>query len=193
MKTKNELNEEAVLKDYDKLIFKLAHKVYKSYNGKYCLDDILQEAKISAIRAYRIYDPTRNVKLITHLYNYINFYLSHFTRADTGLIKIPKTTTVSSELLPDIVDSEVFQTNFINERCESQSDLCMNSENKIFINESFSHLTKKERDILKLVYIDGYTYNEVADMYNVSRQYANALAVKAIKKLQERYAAENVQ
>lgn len=190
MKTRSELKEEEVLKLYEKLIFKLAHKVYKSYNGKYCMDDILQEAKISAIRAYRIFDPSRNVKLITHLYNYINFYLSHFTRADTGLIKIPKTTNVASELLPDIIDSEVFQTNFINERCESQSDICSNSDDKLFIDESLSYLTEKERDILKLVYIDGYTYNEVAEMYNVSRQYANALAIKAIKKLQERYAVE---
>lgn len=190
MQTKAEIREEEVLKNFDKLIFKLAHKVYKSYNGKYAMDDILQEAKISAIRAYRIYDPSRNVKLITHLYNYINFYLSHFTRADTGLIKIPKTTNVASELIPDVIDSELFQTNFINERCESQSNLVESSNNKIFIDESLSYLTKKEADILKLVFIDGYTYNEVAEMYNVSRQYANALAVKAIKKLQERYAVE---
>lgn len=190
MKSTSELAEEKMLRDYDKLIHKLAYNVFKNYGGKYLFEDILQEAKISAVRAFRIYDSSRNVKLITHLYNYINFYLSHFTRSDTGLIKIPKTTNVSQELLPEIIDSEVFQVNFINERCHSQSDQCKYSDDKIFINESLSSLSKKERNILELVYIEGYTYNEVAEMYNVSRQYVNALAGKALKKLQERYTSE---
>lgn len=187
MKTKQELYEEEVLKQYDKLIMKLAHKVHRSYNGKYSLDDIVQEAKISAIRALRNYDPSRNTKLITHLYNYINFYLSHFTRADTGLIKIPKVTNVDSSQLPEIIDAQVFQANYVNERCPVQSDMSENLDDKMFIEESFSILSKKEQEILKLVYIDGYTYNEVAEMFNVSRQYANALAIKAIKKLQNKY------
>lgn len=187
MKTKQELYEEEVLKQYDKLIMKLAHKVHRSYNGKYSLDDIVQEAKISAIRALRNYDPSRNTKLITHLYNYINFYLSHFTRADTGLIKIPKVTNVEASQLPEIIDTQVFQANYMNERCPVQSDMSENLDDKMFIEESFSILSKKEQEILKLVYIDGYTYNEVAEMFNVSRQYANALAIKAIKKLQSKY------
>jgi RNA polymerase sigma factor (sigma-70 family) len=191
MKTKEEIQEEQVLQQYDKLIMKLAHKVHRSYNGKYSLDDIVQEAKISAIRAFRIYDPSKKTKLITHLYNYINFYLSHFTRADTGLIKIPKVTNVEASQLPEIIDSEAFQANYVNERCPVQSNISDDMDNKMFIEESFSILSKKEQDILKLVYIDGYTYNEVADMYNVSRQYANALAIKAIKKLQDKY-IENI-
>jgi len=85
----SKIAEEKVLKDYEKLIYKLANKQYLRYNKKYALEDILQEAKVSAIRAYRNYDVSKNTKLITHLYNYINFYLSHFFRSDTGLIKIP--------------------------------------------------------------------------------------------------------
>jgi len=78
--------EEKVLRDYEKLIYKLANKQYLRYQKKYAFEDVLQEAKISAIRAYRNYDPSKNTKLITHLYNYINFYLSHYFRSDTGLI-----------------------------------------------------------------------------------------------------------
>ena len=81
--------EEKMLRDYEKLIYKLANKQYLRYNKKYALEDVLQEAKISAVRAFRNYDKSKNTKLITHLYNYINFYLSHYFRSDTGLIKIP--------------------------------------------------------------------------------------------------------
>lgn len=187
MKTKNDLYEEEVLKQYNKLILKLAHKLYKSYNGKYALEDIIQEAKIGAIRALRNYDPNRNVKLLTHLHNYINFYLSHFTRADTGLIKIPKATNVESENLPEIIDNSVFQSDFVNERCPIQENVSYDVENKLLLTECFSMLSEKEKNILKMVYIDGYTYNEVAEQYNVSRQYCNALAAKAIKKIKDKF------
>lgn len=187
MKTSSELYEEEVLQKYNKLILKLSHKKFKSYGGKYPLEDIIQEAKIGAIRALRGYDPTRNVKLLTHLHNYINFYLSHFTRADTGLIKIPKTTQVDNEKLPEIIDNGVFQVNFLNERCPLQENENKITENKIILDECFSILTEKEKTILKLVYLEGYTYNEVADYYNVSRQYCNAVAAKAIQKIKDQF------
>ena len=41
--------EEKVLRDYEKLIFKLANKSYIRYNRKYPLEDVLQEAKINGI------------------------------------------------------------------------------------------------------------------------------------------------
>ena len=179
--------EEQVLKQYNKLILKLAHKLYKSYNGKYALEDIVQEAKIGAIRALRNYDPSRNVKLLTHLHNYINFYLSHFTRADTGLIKIPKATNVENDKLPEIIDNNLFEIDFVNERCPFQENISDDTENKLFLADCFNSLTDKEKNIIKLVYIEGYTYNEVAEYYNVSRQYCNALAAKALKKLKDKF------
>lgn len=187
MTSKSNLYEEDILKKYNKLIMKLSTRTYKSYNGKYCLDDIIQEAKIGAVKAIRNFDSSKNVKLITHLYNYINFYLSHFTRDDTGLIKIPKTTKVEQELLPEIIDAEIFQANFVSERGTCSYNIEKNIENKIFIEECFSILNEKEKNILQLVFIEGYTYNQVAEMYNVSRQYANLIAKKAIEKLKEKY------
>jgi len=51
-------------------------------------------------------------------------------------------------------------------------------------------LNKKEEDILSLIYLKGYTYDEVAIMYNVSRQAINNTANKCLKKLREN-TAEN--
>ena len=45
--------------------------------------------------------------------------------------------------------------------------------------------------IIKLIYIEGFTYDEVAIMYNVSRQAINNTANKSIKKLREKNLAEN--
>ena len=123
MNTPDKRKEEKMLRDYEKLIYKLANKNYLRYNKKYAFEDVLQEARISAVRAYRIFDPSKNVKLITHLHNYITFYLSHFFRSDTGLIKIPsrvlsdktksKPELVHNDFLYNqhtVVDGQIIQT-----------------------------------------------------------------------------------
>ena len=49
----------------------------------------------------------------------------------------------------------------------------------------------REKEIINLIYIEGYTYDEVAIMYNVSRQAINNTANKSIKKLREKNLVEN--
>jgi RNA polymerase sigma factor (sigma-70 family) len=182
--------EEKVLRDYEKLIFKLANKSYIRYNRKYALEDVLQEAKISAIRAYRNYDPSRNTKLITHLHNYINFYLSHYFRADTGLIKIPnKVLRDENKQKPELVHNDFIYDN----STDNDHPFLDNSaiDKKIQLDELLDTLSDREKEIVNLIYIEGYTYDEVAIMYNVSRQAINNAANKSIKKLREKNLAEN--
>ena len=144
--------EEKVLRDYEKLIYKLANKSYIRYNRKYALEDILQEAKISAVRAYRNYDPSRNTKLITHLHNYINFYLSHYFRADTGLIKIPnKVLRDETKQKPELVHNDFLYDN----SSDNQHPFLDNSivDKKIQLNELLDSLSDKEKEIIKLIKI----------------------------------------
>ena len=110
---------------------KLSSNYCKKYNGKYALEDLTQEAKLGALKAFRTFDPSKNVKLITHIHNYINFYLSHYVRADTGLIKIPKSTPNDNKIIPEIIDCEIYQENFLNEKCSKSSNLQKTIENKI--------------------------------------------------------------
>jgi len=181
--------EEKVLRDYEKLIYKLANKQFLRYNKKYPLEDVLQEAKISAIRAYRNYDPSKNTKLITHLYNYINFYLSHYFRSDTGLIKIPARVLDNKEKSkPEIVHNDFL---YDNSSDEHPFEDISSYENKIFLNNFLSELSKKEEEILDLIYIKGFTYDEVAIMYNVSRQAINNTANKSLRKLREKMSVCN--
>lgn len=176
-------DEEKMLKDYEKLIYKLANKHYLRYQKKYHFDDVLQEAKISAVRAFRNYDPSKNTKLITHLYNYINFYMSHYFRSDTGLIKIPTRVMDSkSKLIPEIIQNDFLFDNSTEDHPFVDISSC---ENKIVLDEMLKNLNKKEEDILKLIYLQGYTYDEVAIMYNVSRQAINNTANKSLKKLRQ--------
>ena len=187
MKTKQDIDEEKILKQFNKLIMKHSHYVFKRYHGKYALEDLVQEAKLGAIKAYRTFDPNKNVKLITHIYNYIGFYLSHYTRYDTGLIKIPNAAFSDSRKIPEIVDSEVFQENYINEKCKTSSVIDSTVINKLLTEEYLSILTEKEKNIINLIYLEGYTFKEVASIYGVSRQFANLTANKALNKIKEKF------
>ena len=109
MKNLQERNEEKILKKYEKLINKLAHIAHRNYNGKYALEDLIQEARLGAIKGFRIFDPKKNVKEITHIHNYINFSISHYLRTDTGTIKIPSNViTDASKIKPEIVYNEFY-------------------------------------------------------------------------------------
>ena len=187
LKTKQDIDEEKILKQFNNLIMKHSHYVYKRYHGKYAIEDLVQEAKLGALKAIRTFDPNKNVKLITHIYNYISFYLSHYTRYDTGLIKIPKAAFSDITKIPEIVDSEVFQENYINEKCKNSLHLDNSVINNILTEEYLSILTDKEKNILNLIYIEGYTFKEVASMYGVSRQFANLTANKALNKIKEKF------
>jgi len=50
-----------------------------------------------------------------------------------------------------------------------------------------SILTDKEKTILNLIYLEGYTFKEVASIYGVSRQFANMTANKALIKIKEKF------
>ena len=177
--------EEKMLRDYEKLIYKLANKNYLRYNKKYAFEDVLQEAKISALRAYRIFDPSKNVKLITHLHNYITFYLSHFFRSDTGLIKIPsRVMSDKTKIKPELVQNDFLYDNST-ENDLIDIDFYKISDNKFEISSLMKVLNQKEIEILKLIYIEGYTYDEVAIMYNVTRQAINTMAKKSLKKIKD--------
>jgi RNA polymerase sigma factor (sigma-70 family) len=179
------LTEEQLLKKYEKLIYKLSNKKFMLYSKKYPLEDILQEAKISAVRAYRIYDISKNTKLITHLHNYINFYLSHFFRADTGIIRIPvRVMSDKEKVKPEIVDCDFMRDNASESIYEPAVDLT-HIDNKIFIESCFVVLNDKEKDIVSLLYLRGFSFDEVANMYNVSRQAINVTATKSMKKMRE--------
>ena len=60
-------------------------------------------------------------------------------------------------------------------------------ENKITLEEHFDVLTDYQKDVIKKVYLEGYTYNEVANSYNVSRQAVNLVANTGLNKLKNSF------
>lgn len=172
---------------YERLIIKLSQYAYRRYNGKYQLEDIMQEARLGAVKAIRTFDPSKNVKLITHIHNSINFSLSHYFRADTGLIHIPiRVLTDQNKTKPELVNNE-FLYDFSSDKKSSPITTDNKIEESMLCDQYLSILPEKQSNILKKIYYEGYTYDEVASMYNISRQAISSNATKSLKKIKEAF------
>ncbi len=174
--TKREEDKE--LKQYEAMIRKISSEYNLKYNNKYDIEDLQQAARLGVLAAIRNYDPKFSTKKITHYYNYAKFYISHQIRADTGIIHIP----VKPLSNPDVKKPSVIELKDYNVSSSTGSTIDA-LENKIALEEHFDVLTDYQKDIIKKVYIEGYTYNEVANSYNVSRQAVNLVANNGLSKL----------
>ena len=51
------------------------------------------------------------------------------------------------------------------------------------LKEGYTHLTKREKNIINLYYLEGYKDEEIAIFYNLTRQAINYIRKKGINKL----------
>jgi len=170
--------EDKELRQYEAMIRKIAAEFNLKYNNKYDLEDLQQAARLGVLAAIRNYDPKFATKKITHYYNYAKFYISHQIRSDTGIIHIP----VKPLSNPDVQKPSVIELKDYNTSSATGSTIDA-LENKIELEEHFESLTDYQKDVIKKVYLEGYTYNEVANSYNVSRQAVNIVANNGLLKI----------
>jgi RNA polymerase sigma factor (sigma-70 family) len=171
-------DEDKELKQYEAMIRKIASQFNLKYNNKYDIEDLQQAARLGVLAAIRNYDPKFATKKITHYYNYARFYISHQIRSDTGIIHIP----VKPLSNPDIQKPSVIELKDYNVSSSTGSTIDA-LENKITLDEHFDSLTDYQKDVIRKVYLEGYTYNEVANSYNVTRQAVNIVANNGLSKL----------
>jgi RNA polymerase sigma factor (sigma-70 family) len=170
--------EDKELRQYEAMIRKIASEFNLKYNNKYDIEDLQQAARLGVLAAIRNYYPKFATKKITHYYNYAKFYISHQIRSDTGIIHIP----VKPLSNPDVQKPSVIELKDYNTSSATGSTIDA-LENKIALEEHFEALTDYQKDVIKKVYLEGYTYNEVASSYNVSRQAVNIVANNGLLKI----------
>ncbi len=180
-KMKLAINENREIKQYEALIKKLANDYYIKYNKRYDIEDLEQVARLGVLSAIRSYDPKFKTKKITHYYNYANFYIKHLLRSDTGIIHVPIRQMTNPDILkPSLVELD----EYVNSDKTQTSDY-QNVDDLDFLQEYFSVLTDYQKDIIQKVYIEGYTYDELAKEFNVSRQAVNLAATNGMSKMKQ--------
>lgn len=179
----NHKREEKILKQYTDLMFKLTYKYYKYYNNQYSFDDLFQEAQLATLKAIRTFDESKKVKLITHIYNQINYRFGHYSRANTGIIKIPAKVITQKLSAPKIVDSE-----FLYDNAESNELISyIISDNNLIIQEYLDILNERQKDIVQKIFLSGYTYDDLAKEYKISRQAISQVVNTSFKKIRQKF------
>jgi len=172
------MTEAEVLKAYDKLAHKLARKYHTIYKKKYEYDDLYQSACLGILKAHRTYDSSKCVNFKTHAYNLARYEINHYMRDDSGLIAIPHHESHNVNVPKAVQTPENFDD--IN---EAEFNSLINIENKCILDGAFKHLSEKQMELLKMIYLDDCTMEEVARNFDISRTTAYIWHNKAIEKL----------
>jgi len=172
--------EELELKQYEPLVRKIAHTYHLNYGKKYDIEDLEQVARMGVLAAIRNYDPQFKTKKLTHYYNYAGFYIKHHLRADTGMIHIPAKHMSNPDFQkPLIAEIDDYYT------IKEESDEIENLDNSFELEEYYSVLTDYQKEIIKKVYLDGYTFDEIAKQHKVTRQAVNLAATNGMNKMKQ--------
>ena len=172
--------EELKLKQSEPLVRKIAHTYYLNYGKKYDIEDLEQVARMGVLAAIRNYDPQFKTKKLTHDYNYAGLYIKHHLRADTGMIHIPAKHMSNPDFQkPLIAEIDDYYT------IKEESDEIENLDNSFELEEYYSVLTDYQKEIIKKVYLDGYTFDEIAKQHKVTRQAVNLAATNGMNKMKQ--------
>jgi RNA polymerase sigma factor (sigma-70 family) len=123
-------------------------------------DDLLQDAAEKFLLICDKYDPEREVKFTTFLYDQLQYYLRN------ALIKEVQT-QVAEETYSDIklAEDDAYDPNRFEEILH------------------WVPITENQREVLRLRYVVGLTYQEIADEFNISKQSVKRTEDRALKML----------
>ena len=162
--------EKQALIDFDLMALKLSRKY--SCQGEF--DDLYQMAKISIIEAIRTYDSSKGTKLSTYVFSSIIFNLKNYNAKNKSIIYQPSYALQKAERVDfEVVDSLSSDNNF------SKVDF------KLLLEHAMSTLTEKQRKILKLKYLEGFTISEIASLMDCSHQNISKINSSAISTIQK--------
>ena len=163
--------EKQALVDFDLMALKLSRKYSK--NSEF--DDLYQIAKISIIEAVRSFDNNRGTKLSTHVFSIIMFNLRNYNARNKSIIYQP------SYSLENIKRIEFDNLQLLRSKEDHYSEI----DFKILFEFAMNSLTQKQREILRLKYLEGLTVTEIAEILKCSHQNVCKLNSSAINSMQK--------
>jgi len=148
----------------------LARKIISArVNKKDDIEDIIQEILISVHKSRHTYDGARPFKpwvraIISFRLN--DYFRKYYKTADKEYVDY------------DSVSEQLFEPS-------SQENVTFNGYDRELINKALANLPEKQRNIVKLMKIEGYTAKEVADQLGMSISAVKVSAHRSYKKLKD--------
>lgn len=167
-------NNEAI----ETLIERYLNTVRKINNKWGGTDDGFQEGILGIYQAIKTYDESYNTKFMTHLYFHIEAKIRRYIdkeryRVPQYVIESIKKGEQERVYFSGIENLEIEDGNIDNE------DL----ENKILVERLLNYCTNQEKEVLNLLFFEGYSGQAVAEKLGMSRQWVHSIKHKAFKKI----------
>ena len=162
------------------LIEKYLNTVRKINNKWGGTDDGFQEGILGIYQAIKTFDESYNTKFMTHLYFHIEARIRKFI--DKERYRVPQ------YIIESIKKGEQERLYFFGlENIEIEDDNLNNEnlENKVLIEKLLNCCTKQEKQVLNLLFFEGYSGQAVAEKLGMSRQWIHSIKHKALKKIRE--------
>jgi len=162
--------ERKALEEFDGLARKLAKQ--HSYLNEF--DDMYQVAKIGIIQAIRTYDSSRGTKLSTHVFSVILSHIRSYNAKNNEIIFQPN----------------YFKSKFVREDFESieylfTENILEDVELKVLLENAILNLSTKQKELIELKYLQGFSTSEIAKKWDCSYQNVNRLNNEALNKMQK--------
>ena len=160
------------------LIEKYLNAVRKINNKWGGTDDGFQEGILGIYQAIKTFDESYNTKFMTHLYFHIEAKIRKYI--DKERYRVPQ------YIIEGVKKCERERLYFLeleNFEIEDENIKMDNLENKVFIENLLNCCTKQEKEVLNLLFFEGYSGQAVAEKLGKSRQWVHSMKHRAFEKI----------
>ena len=167
-------NNEAI----ETLIERYLNTVRKINNKWGGTDDGFQEGILGIYQAIKTYDESYNTKFMTHLYFHIEAKIRRYI--DKERYRVPQYVI---ESIKKGEQERVYFSGIENLEIEDGNIDNENLENKVLIEKLLNCCTKQEKEVLNLLFFEGYSGQAVAEKLGMSRQWVHSIKHRAFEKI----------
>ena len=141
-------------------------------------DDGFQEGILGIYQAIKTYDESYNTKFMTHLYFHIEAKIRKFI--DKERYRVPQYVI---ESIKKGEQERVYFSEIENLKIEDGSIDNETLENKVLVEKLLNCCTKQEKEVLNLLFFEGYSGQAVAEKLGMSRQWVHSIKHRAFEKI----------
>jgi len=160
-----------LIERYLKTVRKINHKWGNSEDG-------FQEGIFGIYQAIKTYDESYNTKFMTHLYFYVEAKIRRFI--DKERYRVPQ---YIIESIKKGEKERLYFSSLENLEIKDENESNDKLEKKVLIEELLRCCTIQEKKVIRYLFFDGYTGEEVAKKLQISRQRVHIIKSKALEKI----------
>lgn len=164
----------------EKLIEQYLNAVRKINNKWGGTDDGFQEGILGIYQAIKTFDESYNTKFMTHLYFHIEAKIRRYI--DKERYRVPQYVI---ESIKKGKQERLYFSEIENFEIEDGSIDNEDLENKVLIEKLLNCCTKQEKEVLNLLFFEGYSGQAVAEKLGMSRQWVHSIKHRAFEKIRE--------